>query len=168
MVPDRSKVTSEAIAGEVNEFLTQLNGCSERGIFVIGTTNRPEMIDPAILRSGRMDHLIYIPMPDRKARRELFRIHLDGRPTEDDIDADALARMTDGYVASDIELIVNKTALVSARDDVPISQLRLEERIGITRRSVSESERAAYESVCMEILSAPRTEERKRIGFKTS
>lgn len=168
MVPDRAKVTSEAIAGEVNEFLTQLNGCSERGIFVIGTTNRPEMIDPAILRSGRMDHLIYIPMPDREARRELFKIHLDGRPTEDDIDTDALARMTDGYVASDIELIVNKTALVSARDDVPISQRRLEERIGITRRSVSESERTAYESVCRDILSSPQTEERKRIGFKTS
>lgn len=115
-----------------------LDGCSERGIFVIGTTNRPEMIDPAILRSGRMDHLIYIPMPDREARRELFRIHLDGRLTEDDIDTDTLARMTDGYVASDIEIIVNKTALVSARDDVPISQRRLEERIGITRRSVSE------------------------------
>ena len=168
MVPDRSKVTSEAIAGEVNEFLTQLNNCSERGIFVIGTTNRPNMIDPAIMRSGRMDHLVYIPMPDKEARKELFRIHLDDRPQDNDIDLDALAAMTDGYVASDIELIVNKTALVSAKDDAPISQSLLEDRIRITRRSVSESERTEYEAMRQEMLSAPRAGERRRIGFKTA
>lgn len=167
MVPDRSKVTSEGAAGEVNEFLSQLNNCSERGIFVIGTTNRPNMIDPAILRSGRMDHLIYIPMPDAEARKELFRIHLLGRPQAEDIDLDDLAGLTEGYVASDIELIVNKTALVAAKKDVPLSQELLKERIPMIRKSVSESDRETYEAVRQQMESKPKREERRRIGFVT-
>ena len=167
MVPDRSKVTSEGAAGEVNEFLSQLNNCSDRGIFVIGTTNRPNMIDPAVLRSGRMDHLIYIPMPDAEARKELFRIHLLGRPQAEDIDLDALAGLTEGYVASDIELIVNKTALVAAKKDVPLSQELLKERIPMIRKSVSESDRETYETVRQQMESKPKREERRRIGFVT-
>ena len=167
MVPDRSKVTSEGAAGEVNEFLSQLNNCSDRGIFVIGTTNRPNMIDPAVLRSGRMDHLIYIPMPDAEARKELFRIHLLGRPQAEDIDLDDLAGLTEGYVASDIELIVNKTALVAAKKDVPLSQELLKERIPMIRKSVSESDRETYETVRQQMESKPKREERRRIGFVT-
>lgn len=167
MVPDRSKVTSEGAAGEVNEFLSQLNNCSDRGIFVIGTTNRPNMIDPAVLRSGRMDHLIYIPMPDAEARKELFRIHLLGRPQAEDIDLDALAGLTEGYVASDIELIVNKAALAAAKKDVPLSQELLKERIPMIRKSVSESDRETYEAVRQQMESKPKREERRRIGFVT-
>lgn len=167
MVPDRSKVTSDGAAGEVNEFLSQLNNCSDRGIFVIGTTNRPNMIDPAVLRSGRMDHLIYIPMPDVEARKELFRIHLSGRPQTEDIDLDALAGLTEGYVASDIELIVNKTALAAAKKDVLISQEILEQRIPMIRKSVSESDRESYEAVRQQMESKSKTGERRRIGFVT-
>ena len=167
MVPDRSKITSEGAAGEVNEFLSQLNNCSDRGIFVIGTTNRPNLIDPAVLRSGRMDHLIYIPMPDAEARKELFRIHLSGRPQAEDIDLDVLARLTEGYVASDIELIVNKTALAAAKKDVLVSQSLLEERIPMIRKSVSESDKEAYEAVRQQMESKPKTTERRRIGFVT-
>jgi transitional endoplasmic reticulum ATPase len=167
MVPDRSKVTSDGAAGEVNEFLSQLNNCSDRGIFVIGTTNRPNMIDPAVLRSGRMDHLIYIPMPDVEARKELFRIHLSGRPQTEDIDLDALAGLTEGYVASDIELIVNKAALAAAKKDVLISQEILEQRIPMIRKSVSESDRESYEAVRQQMESKSKTGERRRIGFVT-
>lgn len=167
MVPDRSKVTSDGAAGEVNEFLSQLNNCSDRGIFVIGTTNRPNMIDPAVLRSGRMDHLIYIPMPDAEARKELFRIHLSDRPQADDIDLDALAGLTEGYVASDIELIVNKTALAAAKKDEPLSQKLLEESIPMIRKSVSESDKKSYEAVHQQMESTPKNVERKKIGFVT-
>ena len=167
MVPDRSRVTSEAISGEVNEFLTQLNNCSDRGIFVIGTTNRPNMIDPALLRSGRLDNLIYIPMPDEEARKDLFRIHLTGRPLDEDLDFGELASATEGYVASDIELIVNKAALEASKADASISQELLMRRISITRRSVSDKERAFYDEMNRQMESSPRKEERKRIGFVT-
>ena len=165
MVPDRSKVTNEGAAGEVNEFLTQLNNCSERGIFVIGTTNRPNLIDPAVLRSGRMDHLIYIPLPDMEARKELFRIHLSDRPLAEDVDLELLAGKTEGYVASDIELIVNKTALAAAKMDEPIGQQLLEKTIPTVRKSVSDSEKAAYETMRQQMESKPKAEERRRIGF---
>ena len=168
MAPDRTRLTSEAISGEVNEFLSQLNNCSDRGIFVIGTTNRPNMIDPAIMRSGRMDHLIYIPMPDEQARKDLFRIYLAERPCSDDIDLDYLARITDGYVASDIELIVNKTALAAAKREIPISQQLLAERICLTRKSVSESDRQSYDAIHRQMESSPKPQERRRIGFVTA
>lgn len=167
MVPDRSRATNEAISGEVNEFLTQLNNCSDRGIFVIGTTNRPNMIDPAILRSGRLDNMVYIPMPDEEARKDLFRIHLMGRPLDEAVDLDELARVTEGYVASDIELIVNKAALEASRNDELISQEVLMKRVSITRRSVSDKDRAFYDEINRQMLSLPKKEERKRIGFVT-
>ena len=126
------------------------------------------MIDPAIMRSGRMDHLIYIPMPDEQARKDLFRIHLADRPCSDDIDLDYLARITDGYVASDIELIVNKTALAAAKRELPISQQLLAERICLTRKSVSESDRQSYDAIHRQMESSPKPQERRRIGFVTT
>ena len=125
------------------------------------------MIDPAVLRSGRMDHLVYIPMPDMEARKELFRIHLKGRPQQEDVDIEKLAGQTEGYVASDIELIVNRTALIAAKKDVPLSQELLEERIASVRKSVSESDNASYESMRQQLESSAKTPERRRIGFIT-
>ena len=113
-VPVRGAHGAEAQADEVNEFLSQLNNCSERRIFVIGTTNRKERIDPAVLRKGRLDLHYLIPAPDMNARKEMFRIHLTGRPLSDDVDYEMLASLTDGYASSDIAYIVNEAALVAA------------------------------------------------------
>ena len=79
-VPNRSNRGAEHQAGEVNEFLSQLNNCAQRGIFVIATSNRPDMIDPAVLRTGRIDKMVYVPMPDKDARKEMFKLNLEGRP----------------------------------------------------------------------------------------
>ena len=78
-VPDRSNDLGNHHSGEVNEFLSQLNNCSQRGIFVIATSNRPDKIDPAVLRTGRIDKMVYVPLPDQVARREMLKIHLKGR-----------------------------------------------------------------------------------------
>ena len=66
----------------VNEFLAQMNNCGEDGIFIVGATNRPNAIDPAILRSGRLDKHIYLPPPDFEARKLMFELYLKKRPTE--------------------------------------------------------------------------------------
>ena len=147
MVPDRSKGDSVHYANEVNEFLSQLNNCSDRGIFVIGTTNRPEMIDPAVLRTGRMDKMVYIPMPDKNARKELFKIHLDGRYFDKSIDLNELAVKSEGYVASDISYMINDAALEAAIADKPISQELILKKLSETRYSVSQDEIAAYENM---------------------
>jgi transitional endoplasmic reticulum ATPase len=166
MIPTRSEVHSEFSAGEVNEFLSQLNNCSDRGIFVIGTTNRPEKIDPAVLRTGRMDKIIYVSMPNAEARTELFKLAIDNRYVDDSIDYAALAEATEGYVASDISYIVNEAALTAAIEDKPLTQTLILEQIAQTRSSVSKDDinefehmRARYESTNGHIST------RRKIGY---
>ena len=120
----------------MNEFLSQLNNCAARGIFVIGTTNRIDMIDPAVLRKGRLDLQFEIPAPDLETRKKMFQLHLKGRPCADDIDLDALAAMTDNYAASDIAFIVNEAAMVAALQDADISNEIIQESIRCNKSSL--------------------------------
>lgn len=163
-VPNRGGNGAEHQAGEVNEFLTQLNNCSKRGIFVIATSNRPDMIDPAVLRTGRIDKLIYVPMPDKEARQEMFRLHLEGRPCED-INTTRLAELTDGYIASDIAYIVNDAAMGAAYSDRPISQQILEETISSIRPSISKEVAASYETLHSKMEDTSNRNSRPKIGF---
>jgi len=112
LVPRRELLesTSQYKQEEVNEFLMQLNDAAKKKILVVGATNRPQLIDTAILRSGRMDRRIFVPPPDSDAREELFRIYLMGRPHSKLIDFKSLAQRTENFVCSDIELIVTEAA----------------------------------------------------------
>ena len=140
-VPARGSDSARNRAEEVNEFLSQLNNCAERGIFVIGTTNRIDMIDPAVLRKGRMDLKYEIPAPDPETRRAMFALHLKGRPTTEDIDLNRLALLSDGYASSDIAFVVNESAMVAALADEPISQQILEESLRCNPSSLSAPKR---------------------------
>lgn len=128
-VPARGSEAARHRPEEVNEFLSQLNNCAQRGIFVIGTTNRMDMIDPAVLRKGRLDLQVEVPAPEPETRRQMFIHHLKGRPLADDIDFDRLAALTEGYASSDIAFIANDAALVAALADEPITQRHLEDSI---------------------------------------
>ena len=163
-VPNRSNTGAEHQAGEVNEFLSQLNNCAQRGIFVIATSNRPDMIDPAVLRTGRIDKLVYVPMPDKEARSEMFKLHLSGRPCSD-IDAERLAEMTDGYIASDIAYIVNDAAMGAAFSDKPISQEPLEATIKSIHPSISKEVINTYESLRRKMEDTDARNKRPKIGF---
>ena len=163
-VPNRSNKGTENQAGEVNEFLSQLNNCSQRGIFVIATSNRPDMIDPAVLRTGRIDKLVYIPMPDKEARQEMFKLHLDGRPCGD-INAERLAELTDGYIASDIAYIVNDAAMGAAFNDQPITQQLLEEIISSVHPSISKDVITSYENLHQKMEDTDNRNKRPKIGF---
>ena len=163
-VPNRSNKGAEHQAGEVNEFLSQLNNCAQRGIFVIATSNRPDMIDPAVLRTGRIDKMVYIPMPDKEARSEMFKLHLDGRPCEG-IDAERLAELTDGYIASDIAYIVNDAAMGAAFSDQPITQQLLEEIISSVHPSISKDVINSYENLHQKMEDVDNRNKRPKIGF---
>ena len=163
-VPNRSSKGAEHQAGEVNEFLSQLNNCAQRGIFVIATSNRPDMIDPAVLRTGRIDKMVYIPMPDKEARSEMFKVHLNGRPCED-IDAEHLADLTDGYIASDIAYIVNDAAMSAAFNDQPITQQLLEEIISSVHPSISKDVVNSYENLHQKMEDVDNRNKRPKIGF---
>ena len=128
-VPARGSEAARHRPEEVNEFLSQLNNCAQKGIFVIGTTNRMDMIDPAVLRKGRLDLHIEVPAPDQATREAMFRHHLKGRPLSDDVDVTRLAELTDGYASSDIAFIANDAALIAALADEPIGERHLEDSI---------------------------------------
>jgi transitional endoplasmic reticulum ATPase len=107
---------------EVDEFLMQFNNSADAGVLVVGATNYPDRIDSRILRSGRMDKLIFVPPPDFEARKELFKMSLTGRPYEENIDYEKLAKLTDYYVSSDIELICDEAARLAVEVDIPINE----------------------------------------------
>jgi len=121
LIPKREELGAHADIKkeEINEFLLQLNNAGTDKILVIGATNRPQMIDTAILRSGRMDKRIFVPPPDFEAREELFRLCLNGRPHSPTIDFHKLATMTENYVGSDLELIVTEAARDAVTHDKP-------------------------------------------------
>lgn len=146
LVPDRSNPGSQYVTSEVNEFLSQLNNCAQRGIFVVATSNRPDKIDPAVLRTGRIDKQVYVPLPDKEARREMFLLHLKGRPCED-LDAERLADLSDGYIASDIAYVVNDAAMTAAFTDKPISEEILETAIANTRPSLRKETLRTFEDI---------------------
>lgn len=147
LAPKRNDMTSSMMykEEEVNEFLIQLDQASKSRILVIGATNYPGKIDSAILRSGRMDKRIYVPPPDTEARREIFKIHLEGRPYDSNIDFDKLSKLTDFFVSSDIELIVNNAARIALKQDKQINEGIVLSVIKNFNPSITKEEIAYYE-----------------------
>ncbi len=101
----------------ISQLLTELDGLEElRGVVVIAATNRPDIVDPALLRPGRFDRLIYVPPPDMKARRQIFEIHTRGKPLDDDVNLDELAALTEGYTGADIAAVCNEAVMLAIRE----------------------------------------------------
>lgn len=145
LVPDRS--WNNASSEEVNEFLSQMNNCAKRGIFIVATSNRPDKIDPAVLRTGRIDKMVYVPLPDYDARKEMFSLYLKDRPIEDGIDVDELAKQTEGYIASDIAYIVNDSAMIAAYTRTKISNGLLLTSVSNTHPSVRSDSLKQYDEI---------------------
>lgn len=147
MVPRRTETMDEHTVQEVGEFLTQMNNCAADHIFIVATTNRPDMIDPAVLRSGRLDMHVYVPALDEKVREAMFRLHLSGRPLSHDFDYEGLASLTNGYIASDISAIINDAALKAAMRRVKISQQMVIDSIRSIKPSLTPGMLRDYEQL---------------------
>jgi transitional endoplasmic reticulum ATPase len=146
MVPNRNNPDNVKLAEDTNAFLSELNNCGSRNIFVIGTTNRPQVMDSAILRSGRFDRKIYFPLPDEHTRAEIFKAYLKNRPIEENIDYLKLSELTsDGFVSSDIRLICDEVAIKAFNEDTTITQPMIEEVVCDVGPSVSKREIRTYE-----------------------
>jgi transitional endoplasmic reticulum ATPase len=87
------------------------------GVVVIGATNRPDIIDPSLLRPGRFDRLVLIPSPDKEARLEIFKIHTKNMPLGKDVDIKHLAEVTENYSGADIESLCREAAMLAIRED---------------------------------------------------
>jgi transitional endoplasmic reticulum ATPase len=101
----------------VSQLLTELDGIEElKGVMVLAATNRPDMVDPALLRTGRFDLKLELPAPDLRARRDIFDIHTRGKPLAANVDLDWLAANTEGLVGSDIEAICRRASMLALRE----------------------------------------------------
>jgi SpoVK/Ycf46/Vps4 family AAA+-type ATPase len=122
----------------VNQLLTEVEGAAEHDVVTVGATNFVDDVDGALRRSGRFDERVEVPPPDAKARREILQIHLSDRPFADDIDWDAVVGPTDGYAASDIELLAEDAARHALRDGSEIRQEHLETAVWETHSSIAD------------------------------
>jgi len=101
----------------ISQLLTELDGIEElKGVVVLAASNRPDIIDPAILRAGRFDFQLELPIPDEKARLEIFKVHTEGKPLADDVNLESLAKATEGMVGSDIEAVSKRASMLAIRE----------------------------------------------------
>ena len=118
VVPRRgSEAASHVVDRVISQFLTELDGIEElKGIVVLAATNRLDIIDQALLRAGRFDFHLELPIPDQETRLEIFKVHTRGKPLAPDVDPKSLAKATEGLVGSDIESVCRKAAMMAIRE----------------------------------------------------
>ena len=168
LLPNRDSNAHEMSKSAVNEMLAQMDRTGEKGIFIVGATNYPDMIDPAMLRAGRLDKKFYLPPPDFEARKAMFEMYLKNRPLDFGIDCGQLADMTENYVSSDIKFLVNEAARLALKQKSRITMEHLEEIIRTTKPSVPMHELQKYDAIKAKMNSEniESKKERTRVGFK--
>jgi transitional endoplasmic reticulum ATPase len=111
----------------VNQILTEIDGVTLlKDVVVVAATNRPDLLDPALLRPGRIDRIIYIGAPDERARLEILKIHTEEMPLAESVDLEELARMLEGYTGADIEALCREAAMIAVRKDYKARKVELE------------------------------------------
>ena len=135
----------------VNTILAEMDGLEElQSVVVIGATNRPNLIDPALLRPGRFDELIYVSVPDQGGRRHILGIHTSGMPLAADVDLDSLARRSERFTGADLEDLVRRAGLIALRKSLTteaVGAADFEEALGETRASVTPEVEREYEQM---------------------
>ncbi len=152
----------------VNTLLAEMDGLEEsNGVVVIGATNRPTLLDPALLRPGRFDEIVYVPTPDAAGRRRILEIQTARMPLADDVDLGALAQRTERYSGADLENVVRKAGLLALRENVEAATVPMrlfEQALADTRASVTPEVEREYERMARELRQTDPTG-RQRIGF---
>ncbi|RRJ30250.1 CDC48 family AAA ATPase [Halocatena pleomorpha] len=135
----------------VNQLLTELDGLEQmEEVMVIAATNRPDMIDPALIRSGRFDRLVYIGEPELEGRKQIFQIHTEETPLAPDVSLRELAELTNGYVGSDIESICREAAIEALRDDPETEEVEMRhfrKAMESVRPTITDDIRGYYEQI---------------------
>ncbi|ASA77919.1 CDC48 family AAA ATPase [Thermococcus sp. 5-4] len=153
---DVNRVTDRLI----NQLLTEMDGIQENsGVVVIAATNRPDIIDPALLRPGRFDRLILVPAPDEKARLEIFKVHTRNVPLAEDVKLEELAKKTEGYTGADIEAVVREAAMLAMRRGLQEGIIRpgmkadeIRQKVKVTMKDFEEAMKKIGPSVSEETM----------------
>ena len=152
IAPRRGMHTDAGVTDRiVNQILTEMDGIQIlKGVVVIGATNRPDILDPALLRPGRFDRVIYVPPPDVEGRYQIFQIHTREMPLDDDVDLRKLAEMTEGYTGADIEAVCREAALTAARENLNIKKVSMRHFVAALEKvkpSITPEQRREYEKI---------------------
>lgn len=166
LLPNRDSDAHEMSKGAVNEMLAQMDRTGEKGIFIIGATNYPDMIDPAMLRSGRLDKKFYLSPPDFEARKAMFEMYLKNRPLDFGMDYEKLSQLTENYVSADIEFLVNEASRFALKEKSRITMSIFENIIKATKPSVPLHELQKYEKIRAK-MNSENQENTNVVGFKT-
>ncbi|MGH9158592.1 MAG: ATP-binding protein, partial [Vicinamibacteraceae bacterium] len=170
LAPERGGGIGEPAVTErvVNTFLAEMDGLEElRGVVVIAASNRPALVDPALLRPGRLDELIYVPVPGKEGRLHILRIHTGGMPLAGDVDLDAIAERSAGYTGADLEDVVRRAGLQALRSDLAAKEVTMqffEDAFKETRASVTEDMEREYRELAR-TLKSESPGGRRKIGF---
>ena len=144
---DDNRVTERV----VNQLLTEMDGLEDMNeIVIIGATNRPDMLDTALLRPGRFDRIILAPVPDKKTRKEIFKVHTKGVPLEKDVNLSELVEKTEGYVGADIESVAREAAIFALREDFKAKTVKMkhfEKALEKVRPSATKDVEEAYKDL---------------------
>ena len=152
LAPGRGgEVGSNVSERVVNQLLTELDGLEEmENVMVIGATNRPDMIDPALIRSGRFDRLVYIGEPELEGREQILTIHTEETPLAPDVSLRELAEITGGYVGSDLESIAREAAIEALREDDLADEVEMRhfrKALEAVRPTITDDIRDYYEGI---------------------
>ncbi|WP_049926834.1 CDC48 family AAA ATPase [Halopiger goleimassiliensis] len=179
---ERGRTQTDSGVGErvVSQLLTELDGLEElEDVVVIATTNRPDLIDQALLRPGRLDRHVHVPVPDEEARKKIFEVHTRDKPLADAVDLDWLAGETEGYVGADIEAVCREASMAASREfinsvdpeemadtieNVRISREHFEHALEEVNPSVTPETRERYEEIEEEFDRAEPAQEQDQLG----
>jgi transitional endoplasmic reticulum ATPase len=170
LVPARGGGLGEPQVTErvVNTILSEMDGLEElQNVVVIGATNRPTLIDPALLRPGRFDELIYVGVPDTAGRRRILAIHTEGMPLADDVDLEAIAQHTERVTGADLEDLVRRAGLTALRrglDTGKVTKADFDVALSESRASVTQEMLEEYEQI-QATLKSEATRPMGGIGF---
>ena len=146
---ERGRHAGDSGVGErvVSQLLTELDGLEElEDVVVIATTNRPDLIDAALVRPGRLDRHVHVPVPDEEARRKIFEVHTRGKPLAEGVDLDDLAARTDGYVGADIEAVCREASMAATREFISsVDPEEVDDTVGNVRVTTEHFEEALEE-----------------------
>ncbi|EGG17099.1 AAA ATPase domain-containing protein [Cavenderia fasciculata] len=141
LATERSGQGSGAIERVVSQLLTEMDGIQPlTNVTIVAATNRPDIIDKAILRAGRIDRILYISPPDQKARKEIFKIHLLKVPHSNDIDIDLLSNITDGYSGAEVTSICKEASVCAMKEDLNIEKVEMrhfQSAIGLVKKGIT-------------------------------
>ncbi len=135
----------------VNQFLTEIDGLQElTDVVIIGATNRPDMLDPALLRPGRFDRILHVPVPDQKSRLKAFEIHSKDMPLSKDVNLDILAEKTPNYVGADIQAVCREAAILALRKDIQAKEVTMKhfnDALKKVKASITPEDIKTYEDI---------------------